>query len=119
MQAKRSEIIGAILRAAKQPTPQIAPIKEWLGENGQWYRPLARPFNLKMTDQHRIIGYAFVSTDGTTYGTMGLSVIDMENRWSALQEKRMADFRAELEAMDDERIQSQADYWLKHPIIRS
>ena len=50
MQAKRSEIIGAILRAAKQPTPQIAPIKEWLGENGQWYRPLARPFNMAQWD---------------------------------------------------------------------
>src|SRR3954470_11409614 len=109
----RGAAIDAILTAAEKPMPAIVPARRWLCSDGQWRHVFGLPHGVTMTDECRTIGYVFQSVDGTTYGTVRATETEQREFWAAGRARDRADFLEHLNESDDDRIASQASYWLK------
>ena len=67
-----------------------------------------------MTDAPaRIAGYCWLSNEGCRVGTREKTREALVARWEAGQAEAARDMLEHLEAETDERLQAQADYWLK------
>lgn len=109
----RELLIAGILAAARKPVPQIVPRVKLLCSDGQWRYPLGIPWGVTTTGEKMTSGYAYLASNGTTYGTLWTSVEAGVKAWEANQDKHEAEFRQILEAASDDELQSHADYWLK------
>jgi predicted RNA methylase len=112
---KREALIERIVAAARRPEPDIVPVVMTKGTDGKWYRATANsmPQNVRATDEDRIDGYVIRTEQGTTVGTAAPTKEAKLKEWQAVEEKKAADFRTHLQGESDERLQSQASYWLK------
>ncbi len=108
----RTKIIKQIVTAVRKPLPPIRGIYEHEGADGKWYPLLSASFNMKWTGRKRITHFAFVGSNGSTYGMGAKTAQELVNRHTAAQDKNASDFAIELEKMDDARIIQQARYWL-------
>lgn len=109
----RAVDITEILKAALVEFPEVRELKETQGTDGRWYTLLARmPVGVDFTDKRRTIGYAEVSSEGTTIGerykTREQAIAAIKTR----REKQGAEFRQLLETMTDDKFNSQRLYWL-------
>lgn len=109
----RSEMIDAILRAAAVPDrARYRPVErcEIIGTDGKSYSG-SLPWGVQMAGQGKAYWVLQSVREGTTHGqrhdTRESLVAAFEDNLS----RRMASFRAELESMTDDRLQSQFDYW--------
>lgn len=112
----RDSIITRIVQAARKPCPEITEIRYLLCDDGQYRGAGGIPLGVNAVQpyQVKVMGYAFRDRiSGATYGTRGQSEQEMRERFEATQDKAGAEFKAELESMSADRLQSQADYWLK------
>lgn len=112
---ERAQLIDRIIAVARKPVPEIRESRQLLADNGQWYSPLGFPLGVRMVEpaQIRVVGYVYVSHEGTTYGTRHASRDEAIAKWEAYQDRQAAEFRQVLDESTDQRVQEQAAYWLK------
>jgi len=112
----RQEIIDGCVASARKPCPEIRERFTLLCSDGNYYGAFGIPLNVTVIEpmQRKSEGFAFVSPDGTTYGTRETLESDLRNRWEESQDRSATDFRNALEAMSDERLEAQAIYWFAH-----
>lgn len=111
--------IEAILDAAARPCPNIRAIKHCRHKvTGETHSPFGMPFNFNPDDYEGVlVGYAFESKDGTTFGMRAPSEQVLRDRWSKAEADKRCSFQIELEHMSESRLASQAEYWLKQPAV--
>ena len=108
----RPEIISQVVTAARKSLPVIRGIYEHETTAGRWYGVLAAPFHANFTGRKRITHFAFVGSNGSTFGMGAKTKQELIQRHTDNQDKSAAEFKAELDKMDDARIIQQARYWL-------
>ena len=110
----RNETIDAILAAARKPCPEIVPVIRYHNvKTGHTCGMLGFPVNANHDDYERVdAGYCFADKNGTRYGKPEATAEALRQRHEDDQDREMADFRANLESSDEERLAEQAGYWI-------
>ncbi len=109
---ERDSLIKQIADAAREPLPQIRPVIEIEGVDGNWYSPFGLPWQFKGTGRRRTVGFAYSDRNGTMYGRREASEQALIDGHHAREERKAAEFRGELAKMTDARLREQAAYWL-------
>jgi predicted RNA methylase len=110
---ERDALVERIVTAARKPEPEIVPVREDLYSDGKWHSAFGVPHGVTNTGQTRIAGYVFRASDGTTHGRRYETPEAAREAWRSAQATRDEEFRQALLEMPDDRIQSQAEYWMK------
>src|SRR5262245_3782913 len=105
--------IERIVEAARKQPLKVVESAEWLATNGKWYKPQGVPWGVQLTDEKRVVGYAYQTPEGTTVGTRYPTREAAEEAQRKRLDATDAEFRQALQEMTPEEIQRQADYWLK------
>ena len=105
----RQQIIDQIVIAAHQPCPNIVKRSVAIGTNSQHYA-CGFPVGVEHTGE-RFEYFAFQSPDGPTYGKQFATRAELEAHHVRWQEQQDHDFRRQLSAMTDAKVQEQSDYW--------
>lgn len=109
---KRQALINQIAEASRKPAPTVVPSVESKGSDGKWYAG-DFPIGVNSTGETRIRGYVIRTEQGTTVGTVEKTPEAVRARVQRIHDKDVEDFRQHLEKEPDERLASQARYWLK------
>jgi N12 class adenine-specific DNA methylase len=111
----QADLIERIVTAAHRPRPEVAPVTELKGTDGKWYRGNGFPVGVQMVDpvEKRTAGYSLLMPDGTRAGTIRPTADDVHADIQRAENANDQDFRQALREMPPERLQSQAEFWLK------
>lgn len=114
----RARLIDRIVSASRQAAPDVVPITYFLCTDGEYRGVLGIPIGIETIKpyQTKIMGYAIRTSQGTTVGTRRPTAADVLEHWRKAQDSNAADFRAHLEPETNDRIKSQAAYWLKEDV---
>ncbi len=111
-EAKAEQIDRIVKAASRKPLP-IVEVREIKGTDGKWHSGVGMPQGVQSTGEVRVAGYAYRAENGTTVGTRMPSREEAEKAQAERIAASDENFRKELSQMPPERLQSQAEYWLK------
>ena len=107
---QRERLIRDIAISSMRPCQDIHPVVYTKATNGQWYSFDNCPHGAEYTDEKRTTYCYF---DGRAYyGEQYKTEAEARNRWNACQKRNADEFTEAMEAMSDDDIRSQAEYWL-------
>ncbi len=104
----------AIAEAARPKQHPVIPVYYLEADDGKSYSPWGFPDHLgiKPTGGRVLHHYAYRDIkNGTTFGRMAKTAVELENEQKARGDGVVSDFYAKLMDMDDDRFISQEEYW--------
>ena len=107
----REEKIAKILAAARESCPVIVPTSRCMGTDGKEHGACGFPWGVNPVGEWYVVGYVFRAPNGTTVGIRHASPEAARVHFEAGQDRRAAEFRGHLEAMDENRLAEQFAYW--------
>ena len=115
---KRADTITAIVAAARRPMDEAVEVKMMRHKvTRKTCSIFGMPFNYNPDDYEMFTaGWAWMDKNGTTYGTRAATREALVAAAVANRDRNDAEFRATLEAMSDEEVQAQAEYWTKEKV---
>jgi hypothetical protein len=108
----RADCARLIAESSRKPLPKISPIVKVECSDGQWRRATGIPNGVTTTGNRKIVGYAYRSTDGSTYGTMADTDAELIERHTNAQNKAVADFYDILISGSDKCLREQWAFWM-------
>ena len=114
---ERADLIEKIVAAAAAGRPKLTihEIFELKGTDGKWYGAGGMPQGVRMVEptEKRSKGFGTQNEQGIGVGQIKPTREAQEQRLREMRESNDAEFRKALEEMPEERLKSQAEYWLK------
>lgn len=110
----RQEMISAIIRAAREPVPEIRRIIQFEHSDERQQDMGGTPSGTTTGPNKQVVGYAFANPQGLLYGRIEYSRDDLAKRHNQEEDREMDVLRAQLEQLNDDELQSQANLWLSN-----
>lgn len=115
----RDKIIDEIVEAAREKSlPNVVPVYELKGTDGKWHDPNGFRFGVESTGEERLVGYAMTEASGTQIGRTESTPEAVRERVRKYYQRQSDEFRQALLSMSDEKLNEQAEYWLKRKIFK-
>lgn len=111
------ELVGRIVAAARARRPKITIAERFAvkGTDGKWYRGGSMPWGVKATGERGDPYYFWENSEGTGIGKRYGTREEAAAALAAAEAQRDAEFRSELEKMDEAQLEQQRQYWVQDP----